>query len=487
VMPRLLPRVRSALLLGSPPLSTPPATVLPEATAADRRTVLVVAASMFVVFATGLLVPIGLTEWVLYLIPIIAAHRHSAPRAPLVAACTCIVLMIVAYVFQSHRVVPLPVALLNRSIGAAAMLGTAVLLMRYRRAEAGVSRLASIVQSSGEAIVGTDLDGVITSWNPAARAMYGYTTDEIIGLHVAVLVPPDLMHQFRRNEERLLRGETVQNLETDRLRKDGTRIRVSLSAFLVRDATGHPIWACVMTRDLTRRMQLEKQLRLLTRRIESVHDEERAQIAHALHDDVADALVGVRGDLDRLAAEMDVPYAFAPELSRLASRIDAIGCGARGIAARLHPPTLHELGLSAAVESHAREFASRHGVDLELRLEPIGPELGRDDAATAFRVLHESLDNVGRHAQASHVRVRLELTPDEVVLEVTDDGRGIGPGEMSSPESLGIMGMHERAAASDGTVSILPAPRRGTTVLLRLPRAPRPLSEPVGLEQSLTT
>ncbi len=127
-----------------------------------------------------------------------------------------------------------------------------------KREQATTARLAAIVESSEDAIVGKTLDGIILSWNPGAERLYGYTEDELIGQPVSILYPPDRADEFRQVTQRLKRGEPVEQHDTVRVRKDGKRIDVSVSVSLVRDSMGRIIGASSIARDITQRKRLEE-------------------------------------------------------------------------------------------------------------------------------------------------------------------------------------------------------------------------------------
>ena len=127
-----------------------------------------------------------------------------------------------------------------------------------KREQATTARLAAIVESSEDAIIGKTLDGIILSWNPAAERLYGYTEDEIIGQPVSLLYPPDRMEEFRAVIEQLKRGEPVEEYDTVRVRKDGKPIDVSVSVSLVRDGMGRIIGAATIVRDITPRKRSEE-------------------------------------------------------------------------------------------------------------------------------------------------------------------------------------------------------------------------------------
>ncbi len=127
-----------------------------------------------------------------------------------------------------------------------------------KREQAAIARLAAIVESSNDAIVGKTLDGIILSWNPGAERLYGYAADEIIGQSVSSLYPPDRMDEFREVTEQLKRGHPIDQYDTVRVRKDGKRIDVSLSVSLVRDGMGRVIGASTIARDITERKRSEE-------------------------------------------------------------------------------------------------------------------------------------------------------------------------------------------------------------------------------------
>ena len=125
--------------------------------------------------------------------------------------------------------------------------------------EARVAFLAAIVESSEDAIVGKDLDGVITSWNPAAEQLYGYTAEEAIGRPISILIPPGRPTELPSIMERLRRGERIRHFETTRVRKDGSTVDVSLSLSPVRDTRGRIVGAAGIGREITDRRKAERE------------------------------------------------------------------------------------------------------------------------------------------------------------------------------------------------------------------------------------
>jgi len=122
-------------------------------------------------------------------------------------------------------------------------------------------RLSAIVESSDDAIVSKDLNGIIQSWNPAAERIFGYKADEIIGKHISTLAVPELVDEIPNILERLVRGERVDHYETKRQTKDGRVLTISLTVSPIRDASGAIVGASKVARDMTERSRQEEALR----------------------------------------------------------------------------------------------------------------------------------------------------------------------------------------------------------------------------------
>src|SRR2546423_13403384 len=124
--------------------------------------------------------------------------------------------------------------------------------------------LAAIIESADDAILGKTLDGTITSWNPAAERLYGYSAQEIIGKPIATIVPKELHGDLALIMQRLKRGETIDHYETIRVRKDGTRVSVSVTISPIKDALGKMIGASTIARDITAQKQAEERTQFLS-------------------------------------------------------------------------------------------------------------------------------------------------------------------------------------------------------------------------------
>lgn len=248
-------------------------------------------------------------------------------------------------------------------------------------------------------------------------------------------------------------------------------------AVVVRDDAGQVRYLAGIAADITERKQAEDdlrrshaRLRALSARHETVREEERTRVSREIHDQLGQALTGLKLDLSWLTDNLPTePRILRTRLRALARRVESTLGDVRTIAAGLRPAPLDHLGLVTALEWQARQFealaAIPVGLELTLRDEGLDPGV----ATAVFRIFQETLTNVARHARASRVEVRLAESDGSLHLEVRDDGRGITDEERTDPASLGLLGMEERARMLCGDLEVRRLQGSGTAVALRLP------------------
>lgn len=207
----------------------------------------------------------------------------------------------------------------------------------------------------------------------------------------------------------------------------------------------------------------------LSSHIETIKEQERGRIAREIHDDLGGTLTAIKIMLMRL--EKSVAPDASESLNRLRSTgtlVDAAMDVTRRISTELRPGIL-DLGIVAAIEWQAAEFAKR--MDMECRVTCAYKEISLDgDISIAlFRIFQEALTNVAKHSKATRVEVELEADEDNVMLQVHDNGRGIAGEDLAKPQAFGLLGMQERARNLGGEAGVRQT-RSGTAVKLRLPR-----------------
>jgi len=218
-----------------------------------------------------------------------------------------------------------------------------------------------------------------------------------------------------------------------------------------------------------------EQLRALTASLSSAREEEGVRIAREIHDELGSALTSLRWDLeevDRALAEETEPARLASLRAKVAAMtrlIDTTVNAVRRISSELRPSALDDLGLAAAIEWHAEQFEARTGIVCRCDCPHDDLELTREQSTALFRIFQEALTNVLRHARATRVNVTLEADEGDVVLTVEDNGRGITEGEKQGRETLGLLGMRERAHLVGGSFGVRGVEGRGTAVVVRVP------------------
>ena len=211
------------------------------------------------------------------------------------------------------------------------------------------------------------------------------------------------------------------------------------------------------------------QLRALTGHLQFVREEERTRIAREVHDELGQALTGLKLDLAWLAGKLRGTRGLQTKIKLMSAQIDGTIQAVRRIATELRPGVLDSLGLAAAIEWQAAEFQERTGIRCEMTIDV--PEMiwEQNFSTACFRVFQETLTNIIRHANATRVAVRLAQDAHELVLTVRDNGRGITEREVARAHSIGLIGMKERAAQVGGKILFAGVAGEGTTVTLRVP------------------
>ncbi len=212
------------------------------------------------------------------------------------------------------------------------------------------------------------------------------------------------------------------------------------------------------------------QLRALAARLISVREEERARIAREIHDELGQVLTGIKMDVNWLAKRLAPDQKPLSEKTEAMCRlIDSTVHLVRRISTGLRPEILDEMGLVAAIGWQAKEFQKRMGIRCRLKLPAEQAALDKELSTAVFRIFQEILTNIARHAKASSVSVHLSISEGRLTLKVTDDGVGISDAAIRGRESLGLLGMQERAQLFGGEVDIQGTPGRGTSVSVSIP------------------
>jgi PAS domain S-box-containing protein len=362
----------------------------------------------------------------------------------------------------------------------------------------GERRYSALFHSVSDIVYMHDLGGVILEVNKPAADLLGVSIKNIVGMSVRDVVHPryrsavdDYLRRFTdgsggeaRGLLRLWRthaaGVLLLEYRSSRVGAEGTPVRIQ---GIARNVTEQNL----QERSLRKRERqlrsllatadrMQEDLRVVTRELLRVQEEERRRISRELHDELGQLLAAITLNLEVLKKTLQSTdeAKFRKTIRETEELASTMFARMRSFLKDLRPIALDETGLLPAVRLLADEFAARTGLAVEFSGSGESFDaLGEEKKVVLYRVIQESLTNVVKHAQASAVAIRLESAPDGCAVEIADDGRGAFPADAPSGglagAGLGMLGMRERLDLVRGELSIVSTPGRGTTVRAAVP------------------
>lgn len=344
-----------------------------------------------------------------------------------------------------------------------------------RRAEAELARSeavkSALIDIIPDMIFEYDRDGTIQWFKPGRDLVPLVPPKEFLGRRVQEVLPTPAGELILAAIQRVLQNRGMETLEYQLLR-DGE----------IRDYEGRmlasgPDSVYLLVRNITDRKRAEEalrshvaQVRRLTMDTGKRLEEERAWISRELHDELGQLLTALRLNLSWVrghvpSTDPTLQTRFTEATDLIDQSVDAV----RNLAKRLRPPILDQKGLLDAVRTQAAELQQRSGVWCEVAASPRDLEVADPLATVVYRIVQEALTNVARHAQATRCRVTLKLKGEMLEVAVRDNGIGASPERLSGRNSLGIIGMTERATGVGGTLHIVPNRGGGLCVRASLP------------------
>ena len=379
---------------------------------------------------------------------------------------------------------------------------------------ASEERLRLVVESVEDyAIFTLDTEGRIQSWNPGAERAFGYTAEEARGQHTRIIfTPEDRERGVPEAEMKTARERGKAADERWHVSKRGVRFYVSGVNTPLRDGDGRLVGYVKIARDQTKREEMEEALRRahdeleervrdrtlelaraneslheevreraaaegrvkqLLRQIITVQEEERRRIARELHDTLGQQLAALHMSIEMIKAESDGRVRLREHVGQTQSIFERLNSDLDFLAWELRPAAVDTLGLDAALRTFVREWSEHFNVSADYR-GPGGdaPRFAPEVETNLYRILQEALQNVHKHAGATHVSVLLEQREGRAVLVVEDNGRGYDADaeeEAGTNKGMGVTNMRERAALLGGEFEVESAPGAGVTIYVRVP------------------
>ncbi|HEY3026127.1 MAG TPA: PAS domain S-box protein [Pyrinomonadaceae bacterium] len=328
-----------------------------------------------------------------------------------------------------------------------------------------------------------DLATNIVTWSDELFRIWGVNPQEFGASYEAVLqlVHPDDRKSFATLIEKAVQEHQPYSFEHRIIRPDATRRIIHARGAVVVDEAGRAIRLFGTSQDITERKLAEDEikatndlLRALSAKLQSAREEEGARIARELHDELGSALTSLNWGLEEVDRRLtsgdhvDVS-ALREKIETMTTLVDTTIDTVRRISSELRPSVLDDLGLVEAIEWQAQQFQAQTGIIYQSDCSVEDIDLSREQSTAVFRIFQEALTNILRHAEATRFASTLKLESNNLVLTISDNGKGITANEVSRPQSLGLLGMRERAHLVGGEINITGAEGQGTVITVRVP------------------
>jgi PAS domain S-box-containing protein len=340
------------------------------------------------------------------------------------------------------------------------------------------ARKSAIMRVALDGIITIDHSGRIMELNFAAEKIFTHNRDKLIGEEIIEIIPPSLRPWFQdglTNRFIGTKGPAIgSRIEMSALRADGSQFPAEFTITPIK-LEGQPTFA-VYIRDITQRKRAERELRLLPQRIIEAQETERMRVARELHDGINQLIASVKMRLGKVADNLPE---LKPAAREILARCDQLLVKAleenRRIANNLHPADLNNLGLATACRNLCTEFQLRTNSKVQCRIASIGKRLSAGVALNLFRIVQEAINNIEKYARAKTVKLKIGLQEDSILLKIQDDGCGFNlktsKAAKKKGHGLGLTNMRERALSLGGIFEVLSAPKKGTTITVRIPNA----------------
>lgn len=314
------------------------------------------------------------------------------------------------------------------------------------------------------------------SMNRAGGTISGIPAKEWIGRRPEEFLPPEVADAFNSNYDKCLRlGRSITFEEKQRIGE--SKILAMTTLIPMRDESSGSTRVLGMAVDISQRKLAEDNLRKsrdklreLSEHLQTVREAEATRIAKRIHDDLGQVLTAL--NLDVAWLKRRIPEDQAPLLEKAEAMrrlIDSAIATVQSVSKELLPNVLDDMDLVEAIRWYVEDFETRTEIDCALALETEDLVFDAESTKAILRILKESMTNIARHARASKVGVSLLVSGDDIILEVSDNGKGILTEDAAHPGAFGLIQMKESAEYLDGEFTIEGKPGRGTTVRVVVP------------------
>lgn len=340
------------------------------------------------------------------------------------------------------------------------------LAARHAEIARNEARWSAVLDSATDGILSVDEQHRIVVFNRAAERIFGWNSDETLGQPLRVLLPARLCETHAAflatiDETAPTQAPSREGLVIQGLRKSGEEFPMELSSSRIDTPKGRI--HTVMVRDASERMRVEAEVARLARQAVGAREQEKARIARELHDELAQMLSLLKLEARSLAGRLGTDAQTQAKIAEIVSMLDEGIAATRRIAADLRPMILDDLGLHAALRWLGENFTRRTGVACEVQAGDVH-DVEEPYATAIFRIVQEALQNIAKHAGASHASVHLSRYQGALAVSIQDDGQGFDSDRLRKHDGLGLVGMRERTQLLHGALHVETFPGRGTHV-----------------------
>ncbi len=336
-------------------------------------------------------------------------------------------------------------------------------------------------------------DNIIVFANPKLEKLFGYDPGELTGKNVSILNSPTAKSPKEQAREisDVINEKGVWSGEIKNIKKDGTPLWCYASVSIFEHREYGQIGISIHT-DITDRKKFEqrhkaseKKTRQFAKELKKLHDQllnltihqeevrevEKVEMAREIHDELGQALIALKMNLSGISKKLSqYDIGLFDALNEKINDVDVIIQAINRMCTELRPSLLDNLGLEAAIEWKSEEFQRTTGIDCKFFSDhDDGLNIEANVATALFRVFEGALSNIRRHSGASQVGISLARRNNRLILDVTDNGKGITEEQISNAHSFGILRMRERMHALKGNIHITGAEGEGTTVKVTVP------------------
>lgn len=344
------------------------------------------------------------------------------------------------------------------------------------------SNLRQIINNINDAIfitntlIGDNRNDKIIAVNECARKMLSYTDEDILQVPVEAIVESESLDDFSHLVEKF-KTEGHVWFQTILLNKNGSRIPVEINAHIFRSG-GKPVCLSI-ARDISARLKAERdfreladRFRVLAERLIDVQEEERGRLSKELHDELGQTLMFLKMQVSSLQSRLpETLVQLRQECAKLLGRLNETAENVRRLSHDLNPRVLEQMGITLAVDTIINEYCELYGIELlEIDLDKIDNQLSMAAQLNLYRIIQESLTNIGKHAQATKISVQVKKQDNQIFIKIQDNGIGYESLRTSSErKGLGLSTINERARLLGGHLIIQSHEGWGTKMILTIP------------------